>query len=299
MPLINHNNEVKKARSARKPIVALESTIISHGMPWPKNLEMALELEETIRDAGAVPATVAVLDGKLKVGLTESELKILSKNNGILKLSSADLAASIIENKNGATTVSATMVAAYLSGISVFATGGVGGVHRGAEKSFDISCDLIELSKTPVMVVSAGVKSVLDIPKTLEVLETLGVPVISVGQDDFPGFWSTTSGCRSPLRLDDAKKIADCHKLRKKLGFSGGQLVANPIPEDSEIPLPKILPYIKIAIKEADEQKVSGKRVTPFLLKKIFTLTNGKSLEANIKLVLNNAKLAATIARYL
>lgn len=294
---ITYSAEVAAARAARKPIVALESTIITHGMPYPQNVEVAAQVESDIRAAGAVPATMAVIDGVLHVGLEAETLQTLGKAQGVAKLSRADFAACMATGGTGATTVAATMIAARLAGISVFATGGIGGVHKGAEQSFDISADLMELAQTPVTVVAAGAKAILDVPKTLEVLETQGVPVIAYGQDSFPAFWSATSDLKAPLRMDSAAQIARAHVLRGAMGLPGGQLVANPIPLDAQIPAADLAPIIAQAQSEADAQGVSGKGVTPFLLQRIFELTEGKSLEANIALVRNNARLAAEIAK--
>lgn len=288
--------EVADARSGGRPVVALESTIITHGMPWPQNLEVARQVEEEIRAAGAVPATIAVLDGVLHAGLTPEQLERLAQARTVAKLSRADLAVCIAQGGTGATTVAATMIAAHLAGIEVFATGGIGGVHKGAEHSFDISADLNELAVTPVSVVAAGAKAILDIPKTLEVLETNGVPVIAVGQDDFPAFWSRGSGLPAPLRIDDPADIAAAHLQRVALGLSGGQLVANPIPSRDEIPADTLAPIIAQAQAEADAAGIARKAVTPFLLQRIFELTEGRSLDANIALVRNNARLAAKIA---
>jgi pseudouridine-5'-phosphate glycosidase len=293
---ITFSPEVQTARAGRAPLVALESTIITHGMPWPQNVETARQVEAEVRAAGAVPATIAVLDGRLHVGLTEAELEALGRTEEVAKLSRADLAACLATGGTGATTVAATMIAAHLAGIAVFATGGIGGVHRGAERTFDISADLRELSQTPVSVVAAGAKAILDLPKTLEVLETLGVPVIAVGQDAFPAFWSRSSGLAAPLRLDTAEEIAAAHLMRAELGLPGGQLVANPIPAAAEIDTASLAPVIAQAIAEAEAKGVAAKSVTPFLLQRIFELTGGRSLTANIALVLNNARLAAAIA---
>ncbi|NRA98861.1 MAG: pseudouridine-5'-phosphate glycosidase, partial [Rhodobacteraceae bacterium] len=232
---ISYSPEVADAQANGRPIVALESTIITHGMPYPQNLETARRVEAEVRDASATPATIAVLDGKLHVGLTDVELEALAKSRDVAKMSRADLAVVMAQGRTGATTVAATMIAAHLAGISVFATGGIGGVHKGAELSFDISADLRELAHTPVSVVAAGAKAILDLPKTLEVLETLGVPVIAYGQDDFPAFWSRSSGLGAPLRMETAQEIANAHRMRAALGLPGGQLVANPIPADAEI----------------------------------------------------------------
>ncbi|MFO1173973.1 MAG: pseudouridine-5'-phosphate glycosidase [Paracoccaceae bacterium] len=291
--------EVAAARAEGRAIVALESTIITHGMPWPQNLETARLVEAEVRAHGAVPATIAVLDGQLHAGLEAGELDRLARATGVMKLSRGDLAACMAAGRTGATTVAATMIGARLAGIAVFATGGIGGVHRGAETSFDISADLQELAQTAVTVVAAGAKAILDLPKTLEVLETLGVPVIAVGQDEFPAFWSRASGLKAPLRLDSAEAIAKAHRMRARLGLAGGQLVANPIPAEAEIPSTEIGPVIEQALREAGAQAISAKAVTPFLLQRIFELTDGRSLAANIALVLNNARLAAGIARAL
>ncbi|CAA9400650.1 MAG: Indigoidine synthase A-like protein, uncharacterized enzyme involved in pigment biosynthesis [uncultured Rubellimicrobium sp.] len=287
---------VERARHEGLPLVALESTIITHGMPWPRNAETARRVEAEIRAHGAVPATMAVMDGRLRVGLAEAELTALAQAKDVAKLSRADMAACLATGGTGATTVAATMIAARLAGIEVFATGGIGGVHRGAELSFDISADLQELSQTPVTVVAAGAKAILDLPKTLEVLETLGVPVIAVGQDELPAFWSRASGLKAPLRMDAPTQIAAAQRMRRALGLPGGQLVANPIPAEHEISADILAPVIAQALQEAQSQGISAKAVTPFLLSRIFDLTEGRSLEANIELVLNNARLAARIA---
>ncbi|MDX1780183.1 MAG: pseudouridine-5'-phosphate glycosidase [Thalassovita sp.] len=291
--------DVQKAKADGGAVVALESTIITHGMPYPQNLETARRVEAEVRAAGATPATIAVLDGQLHVGLTDDQLESLARAQNVAKLSRADLAVCMAAGRTGATTVAATMIAAHLAGVSVFATGGIGGVHKGAEDSFDISADLRELSETPVTVVAAGAKAILDLPKTLEVLETLGVPVIAYGQDAFPAFWSATSDLAAPLRMDGAADIAAAHRMRGQLDLPGGQLIANPIPVGAEIPQTVINPIIERATAEAAQQGISGKAVTPFLLQRIFELTDGRSLEANIALVLNNARLAAAIAREL
>ncbi|MEM9341457.1 MAG: pseudouridine-5'-phosphate glycosidase [Pseudomonadota bacterium] len=291
--------EVASALTSGTPVVALESTIITHGMPWPRNLETAKVVEADIRSAGATPATIAILDGRLHAGLTDERLTALAQARDVAKLSRADLAVCASQGGTGATTVAATMIVAHLAGIPVFATGGIGGVHSGAEESFDISADLQELAQTPVTVVSAGAKAILDLPKTLEVLETLGVPVIAVGQDELPAFWSRTSGLAAPLRLDTAADIASAHRTRAALGLPGGQLIANPIPAEAEIPAANLAPLIAQAEAQARAQGITGKAVTPFLLDRIFTLTDGASLDANIALVRNNARLAAAIAHEL
>ena len=291
--------EVKQAKADQAAIVALESTIITHGMPWPRNLETACQVEQAVRDAGAVPATIAVIEGQLHVGLDADKLEALAAMKNAAKLSRADMAACIATGGTGATTVAATMIGAHLAGIEVFATGGIGGVHRGAELSFDISADLRELAKTPVTVVGAGAKAILDLPKTLEVLETLGVPVIAFGQDGFPAFWARESGLQAPLRMDSATDIAAAARMRSEMGVEGGQLVANPIPAEAEIPLAEISSVIEQALSAAQSAGIGGKAVTPFLLQHIFEATQGRSLEANIALVLNNARLGAEIARAL
>ena len=291
--------EVKQAKADQAAIVALESTIITHGMPWPRNLETARQVEQAVRDAGAIPATIAVIEGQLHVGLDADKLEALAAMKDAAKLSRADMAACIATGGTGATTVAATMIGAHLAGIEVFATGGIGGVHRGAELSFDISADLRELAKTPVTVVGAGAKAILDLPKTLEVLETLGVPVIAFGQDGFPAFWARESGLQAPLRMDSATDIAAAARMRSEMGVEGGQLVANPIPAKAEIPLAEISSVIEQALSAAQSAGIGGKAVTPFLLQHIFEATQGRSLEANIALVLNNARLGAEIARAL
>ena len=291
--------EVKQAKADQAAIVALESTIITHGMPWPRNLETARQVEQAVRDAGAIPATIAVIEGQLHVGLDADKLEALAAMKDAAKLSRADMAACIATGGTGATTVAATMIGAHLAGIEVFATGGIGGVHRGAELSFDISTDLRELAKTPVTVVGAGAKAILDLPKTLEVLETLGVPVIAFGQDGFPAFWARESGLQAPLRMDSATDIAAAARMRSEMGVEGGQLVANPIPAEAEIPLAEISSVIEQALSAAQSAGIGGKAVTPFLLQHIFEATQGRSLEANIALVLNNARLGAEIARAL
>lgn len=290
------SKEVLAAEAGNLPVVALESTIITHGLPWPKNLETALLVEETVRTAGAVPATIAVVGGVIQAGLDKPTLELLARAPDVAKLSRADLAPMLATGGDGSTTVAATMICAHLAGISCFATGGIGGVHRGAELSFDISADLHELSKTPVTVVCAGAKAILDIPKTLEALETRGVPVIGWRTNDFPAFWSASSGLPVPLRMDDADTIARAHKLRGNLGLEGGQLVVNPIPPEYEIPYLEISPAIETAINEAEVKGITGKAVTPFLLERVLEATHGRSLEANIALVRNNARLAAEVA---
>jgi pseudouridine-5'-phosphate glycosidase len=293
---IETTREVADALAAGQPVVALESTIITHGMPWPGNRDMALEVEAAIRAEGAVPATIAVIDGRLHAGLDEAAITALAQTREVMKLSRADLAFAIAERRTGATTVAATMMVAHLAGIRVFATGGIGGVHRGAEQSFDVSADLDELARTPVIVVSAGAKAILDIPKTLEALETRGVPVVAFGQDEMPAFWSRGSGLKAPLRLDEASAIARFDATRRALGGHGGMLIANPVPAEAEIPAGAINAHIEAALTKAAARGVEGKAVTPFLLGEILDLTGGESLKTNIALVLNNARLAAHIA---
>jgi pseudouridylate synthase len=295
-PPLAFADEVRQALGDARPVVALESTIITHGMPYPQNVETARSVEAQVRAAGAVPATIAVMAGRIRVGLADDELEKLGRARDVMKLSRADLAVCLASGRTGATTVAATMIAAALAGIDVFATGGIGGVHRGAETSFDISADLQELAQTRITVVSAGAKAILDLPKTLELLETLGVPVIAVGQEEFPAFWSRSSGLAAPLRLDSAREIAAAHLLRLRLRLPGGQLVANPIPREAEIPREVIVPAIEVALADASRQGIAAKAVTPFLLARLFELTQGRSLAANIALVLANARLAAEIA---
>jgi pseudouridylate synthase len=295
-PYLDIAPEIAAALAEGRPVVALESTIITHGMPFPENTAMAAGVEQIIRDGGATPATIAVIDGRLKVGLSEAEREALARSSGLMKLSRADLAFALAEGRSGGTTVAATMIASSLAGIEVFATGGIGGVHKGAETSFDISADLDELARTPVIVVSAGAKAILDIEKTLEVLETRGVPVVAFGTDTMPAFWSRTSPYRAPLRLDSAAAIARFHAARRSIGTAGGMLIANPVPEGDEIPANEMAVHIAAAQADGERQGVSGKAVTPFLLSKIVDLTAGRSLATNIALVRNNARLAARIA---
>ena len=295
-PFTDVHAPVAEALAAGRPVVALESTIITHGMPYPDNAAMAKNVEKIIRAGGAEPATIAVIDGRLKIGLSDEQREALAKTSGAMKLSRADLGFAVAEKRTGGTTVAATMIAAAIAGIKVFATGGIGGVHKGAEKSFDISADLDELARTPVIVVSAGAKAILDIEKTLEVLETRGVPVVAYGSDVMPAFWSRTSTHKAPLRLDDAAAVASFFQTRVALGLGGGMLVANPVPASDEIPPETMAVHITAAQRAAEAEGVSGKAVTPFLLAKILDLTQGASLKTNIALVENNARLAAEIA---
>jgi pseudouridylate synthase len=295
LPIV-YSEEVAAAKQRGAPIVALESTIITHGMPYPGNIEMAQGVEELIRQEGAVPATIAVIDGVLHIGLEKHQLEALAQTTGAMKVSRADIAFAIAERRTGATTVAATMIAAARAGIKVFATGGIGGVHRGAEESFDISADLTELAKTGVIVICAGAKAILDIPKTLEVLETGGVPVVTYDSTEFPAFWSRSSGLQSPLTLNSPAAIANFQNTREQLGIDGGMLIANPVPEEDEIPREEMEIYISRAIANAEREEITGKAVTPYLLDNIFRLTSGRSLKTNIALVRNNARLAAEIA---
>ena len=296
MKYLDIKPEVKEALEQGKAAVALESTIIAHGMPYPKNVETALAVEEVIRKNGAVPATIAIIDGVIKVGLTPEEIEYLGTAKGVLKVSRRDFPVVMAKKMDGATTVAGTMMAAAMAGIKVFVTGGIGGVHRGAGETHDISADLEELKQTNVTVVCAGVKSILDIAGTLEYLETKGVPVVTCGGDYFPAFYSRSSGIPAELREDDPKVIADMIKAKDELGLGGGMLVACPVPEDDEIPFEKMDGVINEALKECEEQGIKGKRITPFLLAKVKDLTEGASLEANIKLVLHNAEVGAKIA---
>lgn len=288
--------EVKKALEEGKPVVALESTIISHGMPYPKNVETAKNVEQILRDKGVMPATIAILDGRLKVGVTDEELERLGKNNNVIKTSRRDIPFIVAKKLDGATTVATTMIIAALAGIKVFATGGIGGVHRGAQETFDISADLQELAHTNVAVVCAGAKSILDLGLTLEYLETNGVPVIGFGTEELPAFYTRKSGFNVDYRVDSAKEIADAIKAKWDLGLNGGMVITNPIPEEDAMDYDVITKAINEAVKEAEEKGIRGKESTPFLLAKIKDITGGDSLESNIKLVYNNAKLAADIA---
>ena len=288
--------EVAGALADGQPVVALESTIISHGMPYPRNVQTAREVEDIIRAGSAVPATIAVLHGVPRIGLNDEELDLLGSDEHVRKVSIRDLPYVIATAEHGATTVASTMRLAALAGIRVFVTGGLGGVHRGAENSMDVSADLTELSLTDVAVVSAGVKSLLDIGRTLEVLETLGVPVISVGSDEFPSFYSRSSGFRSPLRLDDPVQIAAAMRAKWELGLAGGMVIANPIPAEAEIDEAEIGALIAQAVAEAEDRGITGAAITPYLLGRIVELSGGASLEANIELVRNNARLGAQLA---
>ena len=289
--------EVQKALAEGKPVVALESTIISHGMPYPKNVETAMLVEKTIRDNGAVPATIAIIGGRLKAGLSPEEIEYLGKSGRkVAKVSRRDLAAIVARGADGATTVTTTMIIAHMAGIKVFATGGIGGVHRGAETTMDISADLEELASTPVMVVCAGAKSILDLGLTLEYLETKGVPVIGYGTDELPAFYTRRSGFGVDYRVDTPAQLAAMFKAQQELGMKGGMLVTNPIPEQYAMDKEVIDAAINQAVKESKEQGIHGKETTPFLLARVVELTGGDSLESNIQLVLNNAIVASKTA---
>ena len=293
---LNIHPEIKEALETNKPVVALESTIIAHGMPYPQNIQTALEVENIIRQNGALPATIAILDGQLCVGLNASQLEQLGNSKNVWKVSLRDMPYIISKKIPGATTVAATMRIASMAGISIFVTGGIGGVHRGAENTLDISADLFEMSHTNVAVISAGVKSILDIGLTLEYLETNGIPVVTFGQEDFPAFYSRNSRFKSPLRLDDAASIAALLRIKWDLELNGAVLIANPIPIEFEIPFAKMETFINDALAAAVKTNITGKEITPFLLKSIAEKTGGESLKANIALVKNNAILGAQIA---
>ncbi len=291
------SDEVKEALAANKPVVALESTIISHGMPYPQNVETALMVEKTVRDCGAVPATIAIIGGRISVGITKEQIEYLGKKGlGVTKASRRDLPVLLARGEDGATTVATTMIGAALAGIKVFATGGIGGVHRGAETTMDISADLEELAQTDVTVICAGAKSILDLGLTLEYLETKGVTVIGYGTDELPAFYCRKSGFGVDYRLDTAKEIAAAIYVKTACQLKGGMLVTNPIPEEYAMDETEMTAQINKAIDMANEQGIKGKEITPFLLDKIKTLTEGRSLAANIQLVLNNARLGAAIA---
>lgn len=294
--LLDFSPEVNKAITTNKPILALESTIISHGMPYPQNLAVAKNLENIARQRGVIPATICLMNGKIKIGLDDGDLLLLAKAPDVKKVSRSDFSNVLTKGEIGATTVAATMIAANLAGIKVFATGGIGGVHRNAEKTFDVSADLIEFSRTPVIVISAGVKAILDIPKTLEYLETLGVPVYGYKTNHFPAFYSKRSR-QKVKRIDSVDEVVKFYKNERELGFSNGILLANPIPEEYEIPFEVMDEFIKQALAVADEQGVTGKSVTPFLLSKLVELSDGESLQANIKLVENNVRLGCKVAK--
>jgi pseudouridylate synthase len=290
------NPEVKAALMEGKPVVALESTIISHGMPYPKNVETALKVESIIRENGAIPATIAILEGRLKVGLTTEEVEFLGKTSGVIKTSRRDIPFIVANKLNGATTVASTMIIAALAGIKVFATGGIGGVHRGAAQTMDISADLEELAMTDVAVVCAGCKSILDIGLTREYLETKGVPVVGFQTEELPAFYTRKSGFKVDYKVDSEEILAKALKAKWDLGLEGGMVVANPIPEEFEMDYDTINNAIETAVKEAEEKGIVGKESTPFLLAKVKEITGGSSLESNIQLVFNNAKVGAKLA---
>ena len=290
------SEEIQDSIKEKGPVVALESTIISHGMPFPQNLETALEVESIIRKEGALPATIAVIEGRIKIGLSNLELEQFAQGTKTVKVSSRDLPLALSQKQDGGTTVAATMICSRMAGISVFVTGGIGGVHRGSEKTMDISGDLMELARTNVAVVCAGIKSILDIPRTLEYLETQGVPVIGYRTDEFPAFYTTTSGYSVQSRINTAEKIARCMKVKWELGLDGGLVIANPVLPEDAMDEVVIEEAIAKSLKEASEKGIDGKAVTPFLLERISQLTDGESLKTNIALVCNNALLGARIA---
>ena len=293
---IRINEIVKKALDENRPVVALESTIRSHGMPYPKNVETALAVEDVIKSQGAIPATIGIIKGEIVVGLSYEEIEYLAKAKGVVKVSRRDFPYVVSKKLDGATTVAGTMIVADMAGIKTFVTGGIGGVHRGAGESFDVSADLEELKNTDVTVVCAGVKSILDISATLEYLETAGVGVITFGSDEFPAFYSRKSGNKAELRMDKPEEIAEFIDTKRELKLKGATLVAVPVKKEDEIPFEEMDIVIKAALKESEELGINGKRITPFLLDKVKTLTEGRSLEANVKLVLNNALVGAQIA---
>ena len=290
------SKEIQNSIKENGPVVALESTIISHGMPFPQNLETALEVESIIRKEGAIPATIAVLEGRIKIGLSNLELEQFAQGTKTVKVSSRDVPLVLSQKQDGGTTVAATMICARMAGISVFVTGGIGGVHRGSEKTMDISGDLMELARTNVAVVCAGIKSILDIPRTLEYLETQGVPVIGYRTDEFPAFYTTTSGYSVQSRINTAEEIARCMKVKWELGLEGGMVIANPVLREDAMDEEVIEEAITKSLKEASEKGIDGKAVTPFLLERISQLTDGESLKTNIALVCNNALVGAKIA---
>jgi len=294
---MDYSEEVRDALTDGKPLVALESTIMTHGMPFPQNLETALSVESIIREESVVPATIAILKGRIKIGLEQEELKELAEDSEAIKVSRRDLASALVRQQNGGTTVSGTMICADKAGIRVFVTGGIGGVHRDFEQTLDVSADLEELSRTPVAVVCAGVKSILDIPRTLEYLETKGVPVIGFGCDEFPAFYTPFSGIKAPLRMNLPEETARCMKTHWDLGLGGGLLIANPLFEEKALDPDLLQQVVEESLKSAEDQKISGKDITPFVLEQIVQKTGGASLEANIALIQNNARVGAGIAR--
>ncbi|CCH72886.1 pseudouridine-5'-phosphate glycosidase [Nostocoides australiense] len=295
-PLLQLSEEVAGALAAGRPVVALESTIISHGMPYPDNVAMAQEVEQIVRDGGATPATIAILDGIPRIGLSPDQLELLASDEGVIKVSVRDIPYVVATRTHGATTVAATMRLAALAGIRVFVTGGLGGVHQGGQDTMDVSADLTELGATDVAVISAGVKSILDIGRTLEVLETLGVPVVGYGTDEFPSFFSRSSGHRVPMRLDTPEQLAAMMRAKWELGLSGGISVANPVPAEDEIPSEEMDGVIAQALADCAARGITGKDITPYLLGRIVEITGGASLRTNIALVRNNARLGAALA---
>ena len=300
IPYLDLSPEVSSALRSKQPVVALESTIISHGMPYPRNVETALQVEAIVRKNGAIPATIAVINGRMKVGLSKQEITNLGKlGTAVLKVSRRDLPVVIAQGQNGATTVAATMIIADLAGISIFATGGIGGVHRGASESMDVSADLQELARTNVAVVCAGAKSILDLGLTLEYLETQGVPVLGYQTTEFPAFYTRNSGFNVDQSIDSAEELADILSIKWQLGLKGGAVIANPIPQEFQLEYAVMEQAIQQALAKAEKKNIKGKEITPFLLASIEQITGGKSLDANVELVFNNAKLAAQIAEYL
>ncbi|MBK9492883.1 MAG: pseudouridine-5'-phosphate glycosidase [Haliscomenobacter sp.] len=300
IPYLDLSPEVSSALRSKQPVVALESTIISHGMPYPRNVETALQVEAIVRKNGAIPATIAVINGRMKVGLSKQEITNLGKlGTAVLKVSRRDLPVVIAQGQNGATTVAATMIIADLAGISIFATGGIGGVHRGASESMDVSADLQELARTNVAVVCAGAKSILDLGLTLEYLETQGVPVLGYQTSEFPAFYTRNSGFKVDQSVDSAEELADILTIKWQLGLTGGAVIANPIPLEFQLEYAVMEQAIQQALAKAEKKNIKGKEITPFLLASIEQITGGKSLDANVELVFNNAKLAAQIAEYL
>ena len=293
------SREVRNALEVDRPVVALESTIISHGMPYPENIETAKRAQAALADMGVVGAVVAVIKGRICVGIDAKEIEFLATATNVDKISRRDLSWAVANRRDGATTVSATMFAAHAVGVRVFATGGIGGVHRGASSSFDVSADLLEFSRTPIIVVSAGAKAILDVQATLEVLETHGVPVVGYRTDDFPGFYSRNSGAPLPLRIDTASEAAELYRVQMRLGLNQGILIANPIPREHEIPRAEMDGHIERALGDADKARIKGKEVTPFLLERLAEITGGQSLKANIQLFESNTILAGEIARAL
>lgn len=300
IPYLDLSPEVSSALRSKQPVVALESTIISHGMPYPRNVETALQVEAIVRKNGAIPATIAVINGRMKAGLSKQEITNLGKlGTAVLKVSRRDLPVVIAQGQNGATTVAATMIIADLAGISIFATGGIGGVHRGASESMDVSADLQELARTNVAVVCAGAKSILDLGLTLEYLETQGVPVLGYQTTEFPAFYTRNSGFKVDQSIDSAEELADILSIKWQLGLKGGAVIANPIPQEFQLEYAVMEQAIQQALAKAEKKNIKGKEITPFLLASIEQITGGKSLDANVELVFNNAKLAAQIAEYL